>query len=328
MIDEISAAVEIWPIAGAFTIARGRKTEARVVTVRVNAAGHQGRGEAVPYARYGESVEGVLAQIAGVAERRAALDRAALQGMLPPGAARNALDCALWDLAAKQAGEPVWRLAGLPAPRPCLTAYTITLDSPETMAEAAAHVAHRPLLKIKLGGGEEDPARIRAVRAAAPRAHLTVDANEGWSLDQLSAFAPILRECGVELIEQPIPAAHDAALSDFTSPVPLCADESCHDTASLPALRGRYSCVNIKLDKTGGLTEALRLCAAARAQGFHIMLGCMVATSLAMAPAMLLAAAADFVDLDGPLMLARDRDGGLRYDPDGIVHPPAPDLWG
>lgn len=328
MIDEISAAVEIWPIAGAFTIARGRKTEARVVTVRVSAAGHEGRGEAVPYARYGESVVGVLAQIAAVAEHRAALDRIALQGMLPPGAARNALDCALWDLAAKQAGLPVWRLAGLPAPRPAVTAYTITLDAPAAMAQAAARAAHRPLLKIKLGGGAEDPARIRAVRAAAPRARLIVDANEGWSLDQLAAFVPILRECGVELIEQPLPAAEDAALGTFASPVPLCADESCHDSASLSALRGRYAFVNVKLDKAGGLTEALRLCAAARAQGFGLMLGCMVATSLAMAPAMLLAAAADFVDLDGPLMLARDRDAGLRYDPDGTVHPPAPALWG
>jgi len=263
----------------------------------------------------------VAPQIAG------GLDRDGLQSALPAGAARNALDCALWDLAAKRAGRPVHALAGLAPPRPLVTAYTISLDAPDAMAAAAAKASVRPLLKVKLGRDDDDPARIRAVRAAAPRAELIVDANEGWTPANLAANLAACAEAGVTLIEQPLPAADDAALASLTSRVPICADESVHDCASLARLVGKYQAVNLKLDKTGGLTEALALAAEAQRLGFALMVGCMISTSLAIAPALLVAQQARVVDLDGALLLARDRAHGLRYDA-AQVHPAAPDLWG
>jgi L-alanine-DL-glutamate epimerase-like enolase superfamily enzyme len=314
---------ESFPLARAFTISRGSRTEARVLTVAVEEAGLVGRGECVPYARYGETLDSVAAQIAGLP---ATFDRAELQALLPPGAARNAVDCALWDLAAKRSGRRVWQLAGLAAPEPVVTAYTLSLDTPEAMRAQAAENAARPLLKVKLGG-EGDLARIEAVRAGAPHARLVVDANEGWTPEDYAALAPALAGLGVAMVEQPLPAGDDAALAAMPRPLPVCADESCHDRASLPALAGRYDMVNIKLDKAGGLTEALALRDAAQAAGFGVMVGCMVGSSLAMAPAVLVAQGAAVVDLDGPLLLARDRDHALAYDESG-VHPPTPELWG
>jgi L-alanine-DL-glutamate epimerase-like enolase superfamily enzyme len=277
----------------------------------------------VPYARYGETVESVIEQIESVDPGGS---REALQRALPPGAARNALDCALWDIEAKRAGRPVWARAGLAAPGPELTAYTLSLEAPEAMRAQAALHAHRPLLKIKLGG-EGDLARLEAVRAGAPAARIIVDANEGWTAEVYAALAPELLRLGVGMVEQPLPAGEDAALAEMARPLPVCADESCHDRASLPALAGRYDLVNIKLDKAGGLTEALALRDAARVAGLGVMVGCMVGTSLAMAPAVLVAQGAAVTDLDGPLLLARDRAPGLRYDERG-VHPAAPELWG
>ena len=311
-------------LAQAFTISRGTRTEAQVLTVTITDGAYVGRGECVPYARYGESLESVAAQIEGLPE--AALDRAALQEALPPGAARNAVDCALWDLEAKRTGRRVWDLAGLPAPGPLVTAYTLSLDTPEAMQAAAAKNAHRPLLKIKLGTPDDMP-RLEAVRAGAPAARIIVDANEGWSAEVYSDLAPHLARLGVAMVEQPVPAGQDAALAGIPRPVPLCADESAHDRASLPGLRGLYDIVNIKLDKTGGLTEALALRGAARDAGFGIMVGCMVGSSLAMAPAVLVAQGAEVVDLDGPLLLAEDRATPLVYDAAG-VHPPESALWG
>ena len=316
------AAVESFPLARAFTISRGSRTQARVVTATVRDGGHVGRGEGVPYARYGETAEGVAAAIEGAR----ATTREALALELPPGAARNALDCALWDLEAKRTGRRAWELAGLPAPGPEVTAYTLSLDAPEAMRAQAAEHAHRPLLKVKLGA-EGDMARLEAVRAGAPRARLIVDANEGWSAEAYAELAPHLARLGVAMVEQPLPAGADEALAGMERPVPVCADESCHDRASLPALRGRYDLVNVKLDKAGGLSEALALRDAARAGGFGVFVGCMVGSSLAMAPAVLVAQGADYVDLDGPLLLARDREPPLRYDGAG-VHPPEAALWG
>ncbi|MDX6807041.1 N-acetyl-D-Glu racemase DgcA [Terrihabitans rhizophilus] len=319
--------IESWPIAGRFTISRGSRTEAVVVVARLEDGGLIGRGECVPYARYGESVESVAAAINAMADAVAqGLTRADLQAAMPAGAARNALDCALWDLEAKTAGAPAWRLAGLAEPRTVETAYTISLGSPEEMAEAAARAAARPLLKVKLGQAG-DAERIAGVRQAAPNSRLVVDANEGWTPENLAANAQACADAGVELIEQPLPAADDTVLADFRSPVAICADESVHSRQGLEALRGRYDAINIKLDKTGGLTEALALAAEAERLGFGIMMGCMVGTSLAMAPAMLLAGRARFVDLDGPLLLARDRMPGLNYT-GSLVSPPDPDLWG
>jgi L-alanine-DL-glutamate epimerase-like enolase superfamily enzyme len=320
-------AVERWPIAGAFTIARGSKTEAVVVVATVESGGFVGRGECVPYARYGETVEGVAAAVEAMAPALAGgLERAALQAAMPAGAARNAIDCALWDLEAKQAGEPAWRLAGLAAPRPVVTAYTLSLGTPEAMHRAAAAEAHRPLLKVKLGTAD-DAARLAAVRAGAPGASLIVDANEGWRADNLGAHLAACEEAGVALVEQPLPAADDGALAQIRRRVKVCADESLHDRRSLDALVGRYDAVNIKLDKAGGLTEALALAREARDRGLEVMVGCMVATSLAMAPAMLVAQEAAVVDLDGPLLLARDRDDALRYE-GSTVYPPDAALWG
>jgi L-alanine-DL-glutamate epimerase-like enolase superfamily enzyme len=323
----LSVTIERWPIAGRFAISRGAKTEAVVVVAELSQNGLHGRGECVPYPRYGESPEGVAAALETMSARIAAgLSRTALQTAMPAGAARNALDCAFWDLEAKARGQPAWRLAGRAEPHPLTTAYTISLGSPERMAEAAGAAAQRPLLKIKLGA-EGDPARIAAVRAAAPRAELIVDANEGWTPQNLAANFAACAAAGVVLVEQPLPAGKDDMLAQIRCPVPVCADESVHDRTSLAALKGKYDAVNIKLDKTGGLTEALAMADEAARLGFQIMAGCMVATSLAMAPAMLLAQRARFVDLDGPLLLARDRDHGLRYD-GSLVHPPHPDLWG
>ena len=323
----LSARIERWPLAGAFTISRGSKTEAVVIVAELDDGVHRGRGEAVPYARYGEVPERVLATIEALrpaVER--GLDRAALQTALPAGAARNALDCAYWDLAAKQSGRRVYELAGLGAPGPGHTAYTISLGSVAEMSAAAERSAWRPLLKVKLGG-EDDAQRIAAVRRAAPRAELIVDANEGWSADNLAANFAACADAGVTLVEQPLPQGADELLRNCEKLMPICADESVHDGASLAVLAGKYDAVNVKLDKTGGLTEALALAAEAERRGFLIMVGCMVATSLAMAPAILLAQRARFVDLDGPLLLASDRAEGLRYE-GSLVYPPASALWG
>jgi len=319
--------IERWPIAGSFTISRGAKTEAITVVAEVNHGGHAGRGECVPYPRYGETPEATLGAIQAMRDLVAGgLDRTALQAAMPPGAARNALDCAMADLEAKRSSRRVWNLLGRPEPRACITAYTISLASPEAMAAAAAKVAHRELLKIKLGA-DGDAMRIAAVRQAAPKSELIVDANEAWTRDNLEQNLAACAQAGVTLVEQPLPAGEDELLARIRRPLAVCADESVHDRTSLESLRERYDAVNIKLDKTGGLTEALAMADAAEALGFQIMVGCMVATSLAMAPAMLLTKQARYVDLDGPLLLAHDRDGGLRYD-GSLIYPPEAALWG
>ena len=285
-----------------------------------------GRGECVPYARYGESVESVTAQIEAIRPQLAALTRETLQTAMKPGAARNALDCALWDLEAKRSGKRVHELAGLPTPRALTTAFTISLGTADEMAKAAAASASRTLLKIKLGA-DGDPARIAAVRAAAPRATLIVDANESWNEGNFAANLAACAQAGVLLVEQPFPEGNDEALRHLQRPIPVCADESAHDRDSIVALAGKYDAINIKLDKAGGLTEALAMATLAKRSGFTILAGCMVATSLAMAPAMLVAQVADFIDLDGPLLLARDRANGLRYD-GSLVYPATQALWG
>ena len=324
----LKVSIERWPIAGRFTISRGAKTEAAVVVAELTDGTATGRGECVPYARYGETIEGVAEAIEAMRSALArGLDHAALQDALPAGAARNALDCALWDFSAKRGGKPVHALAGVPEPRPVVTAYTISLGSPDEMADAAARARERPLLKVKLGAASGDPVRLAAVRHAAPDAELIVDANEGWTPENLPENFFACLAAGVTLIEQPLPAGKDAALARIERPVKVCADESVHDRASLEELALRYDAVNIKLDKTGGLTEALALVREAEERGFAVMIGCMVATSLAMAPAMLIAQRAQFVDLDGPLLLAADRPDGLRYD-GSLVHPATPALWG
>jgi len=320
---EITVTRDVFRLAQVFTISRGSRTEAQVLTVQVSQDGVTGRGECVPYARYDETLDSVEAQIAALPET---IDRAALYDLLPAGAARNAVDCALWDLEAKQTGKRVWELAGLPAPGPEITAYTLSLDTPENMRAQAEKNAYRPLLKIKLGTPDDMP-RLEAVRAGAPEARIIVDANEGWSAETYADLAPHLVRLGVALVEQPLPAGDDDALAGMARPVPVCADESCHDRASLPALKGKYDVINIKLDKTGGLTEALALRDAARAAGYGVMVGCMVGSSLAMAPAVLVAQGALVTDLDGPLLLAEDRDDALKYDAVG-VHPPKTALWG
>jgi L-Ala-D/L-Glu epimerase / N-acetyl-D-glutamate racemase len=324
----LSVGVERWPIAGQFTIARGAKREAVVVVATIRQGGHQGRGECVPYAHYGESVEGVAQAIRACAgDIEAGADRAALQRLLPAGAARGALDCALWDLKAKQTGTSVAALIGLPPLQPVATALTISLGTPEDMA-ARALVATRdyPLLKLKLGG-EGDEERFAAIRKAVPDARLIADANEAWAPDDVARRLRAAAAAGVELIEQPLPAGDDALLERIDRLVPICADESVHDRSSVAALAGRYDAVNIKLDKTGGLTEALATVREARAHGLKLMVGCMVGTSLAMAPALLLAQDADWVDLDGPLLLATDRTPGLAYA-GGKILSPAAELWG
>ena len=326
-VPTLEARIEHWPIEGNFTISRGAKTEAVVVVANVTHGNTTGRGECVPYPRYGETPEATLAAILSMKDAiGGGLNRQALQAAMPPSAARNALDCALLDLEAKQSGKRIWDRLGRPAPRACVTAFTISLGAPETMAAATTKAAHRPLLKIKLGG-DGDGMRIAAVRKAAPDCELIVDANEAWTEANLEQNLAACANAGVTLVEQPLPAGQDGRLAHIKRPIAVCADESVHDRASLGALRERYDAVNIKLDKTGGLTEALAMADAATAQGFDIMVGCMVATSLSMAPAMLLAQQARFVDLDGPLLLKRDRDGGLRYD-GSLVYPPDAALWG
>jgi L-alanine-DL-glutamate epimerase-like enolase superfamily enzyme len=320
-------AVERWPIAGSFAISRGSKTEAVVVVAELGAGKARGRGECVPYARYGETVASVTTAIEALRLRlEAGLDRVGLQQAMPPGAARNALDCAWWDLEAKLAGRSAAELAGLPALKPVTTAYTISIGTPAAMAAAAEQTSDRPLLKVKLGR-DGDPARIAAVRRAAPKATLIVDANEGWDDDNLEANLAACAEAGVTLVEQPLPDGRDALLARIARPIPVCADESAHARASLAALSGKYDAVNVKLDKAGGLTEALAMAAEAERLGLKLMVGCMVATSLSMAPALLVAQTADVVDLDGPLLLAGDRPNALIYD-GSIVLPPSPALWG
>ena len=320
---KIDVSRDVFRLAQVFTISRGSRSEANVLSVRVSDGAHSGWGECVPYARYGETLDSVTEQILALPPR---IDRTMLQSALPAGAARNAVDCALWDLEAKRSGKRVWELAGLPAPTPQITAYTLSLDSPEKMRQQAVENAHRPLLKIKLGTPDDMP-RLKAVRAGAPQSKIIVDANEGWSAEVYATLAPHLVALGVALVEQPLPADKDAALIGMDRPVPVCADESCHDRASLPALSGKYDVINIKLDKTGGLTEALALRSEGEAMGYGVMVGCMVGSSLAMAPATLVAQGASVVDLDGPLLLAEDRAHPLNFDEKG-VYPPERELWG
>ena len=323
--------IETWPIAGAFTISRGSRTEARVIVATVEEDGAAGRGECVPYARYGESVESVASAIEAQARNiEGGATRTDLLALLQPGAARNALDCALWDLEAKQSGKRAWGLAGVAEPRPVTTAYTLSLGAPDAMEAAARTASARPLLKVKLGGAG-DAERLTAVRRGAPRATLIVDANEAWDEKTLEANLEACRAVGVKLIEQPLHSGNDTLLQEITQDMLgdmlLCADESLHTTAQLEAVAERYQAINIKLDKTGGLTEALLLRERARELGLKIMVGCMVGTSLAMAPALLLAGDAEFVDLDGPLLLAKDREPGLEFR-GSTIQGLRPDLWG
>ncbi|WP_439272690.1 N-acetyl-D-Glu racemase DgcA [Pseudochrobactrum sp. HB0163] len=322
--------VERYPIAGKFTISRGSKTEAVVIVCELGNGIHTGRGECVPYARYGETIESVSGQIRAVETLlqqggTAEALRHKLQSAMPAGAARNAVDCALWDLQAKQSGTTVAGLLGI-SPRPLITAITVSIDTPEAMAAATAKLAKNPLIKVKIGG-DNDAERIRAVRAAAPQAQIILDANEGWNTDNFNENIQVAAQCGISLIEQPLPASDDSYLAQAKRLVPVCADESAHTAEGLEKLKDRYDAVNIKLDKTGGLTEALIMQRKARSLGLQIMTGCMVGSSLAMAPALMVAQDADFVDLDGPLLLAKDREPALHYD-GTTVTPPLPELWG
>lgn len=324
---KLRAHIESFPVAGRFTIARGSRTEARVIRVEIERDGMVGQGECVPYARYGETPETTLAGILAQGPALAAgLDRAGLQDAMPPGAARNGIDCALWALEARLAGHDVGALAGIDWPRTMPTAYTISLDTPQAMAEAAARAAHLPLLKLKLGA-PGDAERLSAIRAAVPQMRLVVDANEGWKPEELPHLLRACAAAGVELVEQPLPADADEALARIEHLVPICADESAHARSGLEALPGRYDAINIKLDKTGGLTEALEVAVAARELGLSIMVGCMLSTSLSMLPATLLAGYASWIDLDGPLLLAEDRPGGLAYR-NGVLDRSAATIWG
>ena len=314
---------ESWPLREAFTISRGSKTSAEVLCVTLSNGKFEGRGEAVPYGRYGETIDSALQQIGGM---QAFASRSELQTLLPAGAARNAIDCALWDLEAKRAGTPAAKLAGIQFLEPVLTAYTLSLGTPDAMAAKAASVPDLPLLKLKLGGAG-DAARMAAVREARPDARLIVDANEAWSEVYLDALMFAAADAGIELIEQPLPAGADEALRHIQHIVPICADESVHTRAELPRLLGHYDAINIKLDKSGGLTEALALKREAEALGLRIMIGSMVATSLAVAPALLLAQGAEWTDLDGPLLLARDRTPAIVIH-SGMMSPPVRELWG
>lgn len=324
---KLSVDVEVWPIEGGFTISRGSRTEQPVVVARLAQDGIAGRGECVPYPRYGESIESVVAAIEAARPAiEAGLTRRALLDVMPAGAARNAVDGALWDLEAKRSGKPAWQIAGLPEPKPLVTCFTLSLGTPESMRAKARAAADRPLLKVKLGG-EGDLERMAAVREGAPKARLVADANEAWTADILERYPAELAKLGVEMIEQPLKAGADDWPADMPRPVPLCADESCHGIHHLDRLAGRYDLVNVKLDKTGGLTAALALVQAAQAKGFGVMLGCMVGTSLGMAPAFLAAQLARYVDLDGPLILSRDRVPGIRFE-GSLMHPPPRELWG
>jgi len=322
----IEAREEIWPLKEVFRISRGSRTEAQVVVVTVSDGKHTGRGEGVPIKRYNQNIASVLAQIESV-KRVPNLDRHLVQKLLPTGAARNALDCALWDLEAKRSGKRTWELANLPIVDQVETSFTISLDSPEKMAASAKANSNQRILKLKLGGDALDLQRVQAVREAAPMSRLLIDANESWSPEHYRKIIPALKGLGVELVEQPFPADADEVLESLDHPVPVCADESCHTTTDLPRLKNRYEVINVKLDKTGGLTEALRLCEQARESGFKLLIGCMVGTSLSMAPARLLASAAEWVDLDGPLLLARDCDHAIPYENGRIGIPPR-ELWG
>jgi L-Ala-D/L-Glu epimerase len=327
MSRHLEATIETFPIAGSFTISRGSKTQADVIVCTIFENGFSGRGECVPYRRYGETVDGVLSDILAIVPAvENGLSRQDLQAKMKPGAARNAVDCALWDLEAKKSRKPVADAIGATSREPVVTAFTLSLADPATMAEDARKNSERPLLKVKLGT-ENDEQRMRAIRAGAPRSKIIIDANEGWTEANIETHLAIARELDIALIEQPLPAGNDSFLSRIERLVTVCADESVHSTADLAALRDRYDAVNIKLDKTGGLTEALNMKAEATRLGFQLMIGCMVGTSLAMAPAVLLAQGAQYVDLDGPLLLAEDRPGGLRYD-GSLVYPPTADLWG
>jgi len=319
---------EMWHIEGAFTISRGRRSVAEVVTIEIHQEGVRGRGECVPYRRYGETRESAVAEMEKLrpAIEDGSLTRDALQGLLGPGAARNAVDCALWDLEAKLRDTPVWKLAGLPEPRPLITAYTISLGTPLEMGNTARDNADRPLLKLKLGG-DNDIARVRAVRDAAPSSTIIVDANEAWTPVMVAEYGGELAKLGVKLVEQPLPAGSDGVLDGLGRAVPVCADESVHDSSTLLEVSRRYDFVNVKLDKTGGLTEAIKMISAAKQMGVGIMVGCMVGTSLGMAPAFFLGSLAAYVDLDGPLLLHEDREPGILYE-GSTMHPPPPELWG
>ena len=317
---------EVWPLREPFRISRGSRTEAQVVVVTVSDGEHTGRGEGVPVARYNQTTDSVLAQIESVKSVRD-LDRHKLQQLLRAGAARNALDCALWDLEAKTSDKHAWELANIPAVDQVETSFTISLDTTDRMAAAAKASATSPILKLKLGGDSSDLARVEAVREAAPTARLLIDANESWSPEHYRQIVPALKELAVQLIEQPFPADSDEVLETLDHPIPVCADESCHTTSDLPRLMNRYEVLNVKLDKTGGLTEALRLCQSARNSGFQLLIGCMVCSSLGIAPARLLAGSADYVDLDGPVLLAGDRNYGLLYA-NGRIGMPSKELWG
>jgi len=318
---------ESWLIEGSFTISRGSRTHANVVVVELQQGEHIGRGECVPYARYDESIESVIAELEALKDKIAAgLTRLEMQSLLPAGAARNALDCAYWDLACKTSGQRIWQELNIPRPEAAITAFTLSLDTPERMKAAAIKNAHRPLLKLKLAG-EGDVERVTAVREGSPNARIIVDANEGWNEAQYLEMVPELVKLNVEMIEQPFPASDDAALAHLPRPITLCADESCHDRSSLKHIIGRYDMINIKLDKTGGLTEAIALKEEAEAAGLEIMVGCMLATSLAMAPAFIVAQNVQIVDLDGPLLLAEDRQPGIQFD-DSLMNVYQAELWG
>src|SRR5437763_6020585 len=321
----IEACEEIWPLKKVFRISRGSRSEAQVVVVTVAKDDHIGRGEGVPIKRYEQSVESVLGQIESIKVEKN-LNRQQLQKLLPAGAARNALDCALWDLEVKTCGKRVWELANVPIVPEVRTSFTISLDTPEKMAAAAAVAAELPILKLKLQGDDLDLARVKGVRESAPAARLLLDANESWSPEHYRKIVPEIHELGAELIEQPFPANADEVLETLDHPIPVCADESCHTSVDLPRLKGRYEVINVKLDKTGGLTEALRLCERARDSGFKLLIGCIVCTSLGIAPARLLASVAKWVDLDGPLLLAHDRDHPVPYANGRIGIPPS-NLW-
>ncbi len=326
MLRSLSARAEHWPLHTPFRIARGVKTAADVVAVTLTRGVQRGRGESVPYARYGESLASVLEQIAGVSSSiEGGADREALAALLPPGAARNALDCALWDLEAQETGVSVASRLGLAPPGPIVSALTVSLDAPEAMEAAASRMTGARLVKVKVDRDLIE-ARLRAVRRAAPEARLIVDPNESWDIETLAAVQPVLAELKVDLVEQPLPAGADDDLAGFTSCAPICADEACHTADDLASLKGRYQVVNIKLDKTGGLTGALDLLTAARREGFGVMVGCMVSSSLSIAPAFHVARHADFVDLGGPIWLAKDHPGGARQV-GAELHPPE-GLWG
>jgi L-Ala-D/L-Glu epimerase len=315
-----------WPIRGSFTISRGSKTQAETIIVEIDHNGVFGRGECVPYARYGESIDNVLEQIKSVLpEVKCGINRDQLQPLLPAGAARNAIDCAMWDLECKLANQSVWQALDS-EPQALVTAYTLSLDKPQKMEQAALENAHRPLLKLKLGG-PEDLERVQAVRRGAPDSTIILDANEAWTPEVYLQLIPELETLGVAMIEQPFPADDDEALETLPRPIPICADESCHDRSSLEHVIGRYDMINIKTDKTGGLTEALALKAAAESAGLRVMVGCMLSSSLSMAPAFVVAQGVDVVDLDGPLLLSRDIENGFEFENNEML-PFSSKLWG